>query len=158
LCEHAELLLAGAFNGSPVNNNTGDPQERNLSGTTLPLDGSVLAIAEVQYQYPALGAMVYADDSTDDLAGTYRLGVWYDSESFADQQFANVTHHGNMGICAVADQMIWHSQDDPDHALSIFCRAMGTPQTDRNLVDFSLNAGFTLHDPIPHRDDKCSTF
>ena len=30
---------------------------------------------------------------------------------------------------------------------------MGTPQGDRNLVDFSLNVGLTLHDPIPHRDD-----
>ena len=30
---------------------------------------------------------------------------------------------------------------------------MGTPQTDRNLIDFSLNAGFTLHEPFLHRDD-----
>jgi porin len=145
-------VLVGAFNGSPVNNPTGDPQERNQSGVTFPLDGGVLAVAEVQYQYPALGTMVYAGDS-DQLAGTYRFGFWYDSESFGDQQFANVTHHGDMGVYAVADQMLWHSDDDPDNALSIFCRAMGTPQTDRNLIDFSLNVGLTLHDPIPHRDD-----
>ena len=148
----AITVLVGAFNGSPVNNPNGDPQERNLSGVTFPLDGGVLAIAEVQYQYPALGQMVYVGDS-DQLAGTYRFGFWYDSESFADERFGNVTHHGDMGIYGVADQMLWHSDDDPDHALSVFVRAMGTPQIDRNLIDFSLNAGLTLHDPIPHRDD-----
>jgi porin len=145
-------VLVGAFNGSPVNNPTGDPQQRNQSGVTFPLDGGLLAIAEVQYSYPSLGSMVYADDS-DQLSGTYRLGVWYDTESFADERFGNVTHHGDMGVYGVIDQMLWHSEEDPDHALSVFCRAMGTPQDDRNLIDFSLNVGLTLHDPIPHRDD-----
>jgi porin len=145
-------ILAGVFNGSPVNNPTGDPQERNLSGTTFPLDGGALAIAEVQYAYPSLGTMVYADDAQP-LSGTYRFGAWYDTESFADERFANVSHHGDFGIYAVVDQMLWHSDVDPDHALSVFCRAMGTPQVDRNLIDFSLNVGFTLHDPIPQRDD-----
>ena len=37
--------------------------------------------------------------------------------------------------------------------MSIFFRPMGTPLTDRNLIDFSLNAGFTFHEPILHRDD-----
>ena len=149
-------VLVGAFNGSPVNNPTGDPQQRNQSGVTFPLDGGLLAIAEVQYSYPALGTMVYADDAdsaSSQLSGTYRLGVWYNTESFADQRFGNVTHHGDMGVYGVVDQMLWHSEEDPDHALSVFCRAMGTPQDDRNLIDFSLNVGLTLHDPIPHRDD-----
>jgi porin len=145
-------VLVGAFNGSPVNNMTGDPQQRNQSGLTFPVDGGLLAVAEVQYQYPSLGTMVYADDSSA-MSGTYRLGVWYDTESFADQRFSNVTHRGDMGIYAVVDEMLWHSEEDPDHALSVFCRAMGTPQSDRNLIDFSLNVGTTLHDPIPHRDD-----
>ena len=26
---------------------------------------------------------------------------------------------------------------------------MGTPEDDRNPIDFSLNAGLTLHEPIP---------
>ena len=30
---------------------------------------------------------------------------------------------------------------------------MGTPQGDRNLIDFSLNAGLTFHEPFLHRDD-----
>ena len=37
--------------------------------------------------------------------------------------------------------------------MNVFVRAMGTPQADRNLIDFSLNAGLTFHEPFLHRDD-----
>ena len=30
---------------------------------------------------------------------------------------------------------------------------MGTPQADRNLITFSVNAGLTFHEPFLHRDD-----
>ena len=49
--------------------------------------------------------------------------------------------------------MLWHSQYVDDRTLNFFTRIMGTPQPDRNLVDFSLNAGFTLHEPFFGRDD-----
>ena len=29
---------------------------------------------------------------------------------------------------------------------------MGTPQADRNLITFSLNAGLTMHEPFLHRN------
>jgi porin len=35
----------------------------------------------------------------------------------------------------------------------VFGRALYTPQADRNLVDFSLNAGIVLHEPITNRAD-----
>jgi porin len=154
-------VLGGVFNGSPANKSG-----VNDSGTGFPMDGGVLAIAEIQYAYPALGAMV-SSDSSEALSGTYKLGVWYDSEDFADQQFSNdglslanpnsdgnpLMHHGNYGIYAVADQMLWHSENLDDRTLNFFTRLMGTPQIDRNLVDFSANAGFTLHEPIPLRDN-----
>lgn len=154
-------VLAGIYNGSPANK-----AGVNDSGTGFPLDGGVLAIGEVQYAYPALGAMVSPDD-TAPLSGTYKLGFWYDSENFADQRYDNTglsladflttgiprQHHGDFGIYAVADQMVWHSEELDDRTLNLFTRIMGTPQTDRNLIDFSLNAGFTLHEPIPFRDN-----
>ena len=152
-------VLAGVFNGSPANK-----VGVNDSGTGFPLDGGVLTIGEIQYAYPALGAMV-SPDETAPLSGTYKLGFWYDSQNFADQQFDNtgvslatsatgnpLQHHGDFGIYAVADQMLWHSEDLEDRTLNFFTRAMGTPQTDRNLIDFSLNVGLTLHEPIPLRD------
>ncbi len=161
-------FLAGVFNGSPVSNNNGDPQKQNPSGTTFPINGGALVIAEVQYSYPSLGSMVSADQSQS-LSGTYKLGFWYDTENFADQEYDNtglslanpasagipMTHQGDYAIYAVMDQMIWNDPNDPDgdRAINLFARAMGTPEENRNLIDFSLNAGFTFHEPIPHRGD-----
>jgi porin len=159
-------FLAGVFNGSPVSNNSGDPQQRDATGTEFPLNGGALAIAEVQFAYPALGAMVSPDD-TNSLSGVYKLGFWYDTESFADEEIDNtgeplaspastgvpLMHHGNYAVYAVADQILWVDQDDPDKALSVFVRPMGTPEENQNLIVFSVNAGLTLHDPIPLRDD-----
>jgi porin len=159
-------LLAGVFNGSPVRYNYGDPQQRNPSGTSFPLNGGVLAIGEVQFAYPSLGSMVSAGES-EPLARTYRLGAWFNSENFADEAYDNtglslanpasngnpLNHHGNWGIYAVADQMVWMDKRDTEHNLNVFMRAMGSPQGDRNLISVSLNAGIVLHEPIRHRDD-----
>jgi porin len=160
-------FLAGIFNGSPSpNNNIPDPQVANPSGTSFPLNGGVLAIGELQYAYPALGGMVAANQ-TKPLSGTYRLGFWYDSENFADQRFDNTgvslgsplttnipaMHRGDYGIYGVVDQMLWQSETEDSRILSGFLRVMGTPEADRNLIDFSLNAGLNLKDPLPGRPD-----
>jgi porin len=158
-------ILVGVFNGSPVRYNYGDPQMRNPSGTSFPLNGGVLAIAEVQYSYPSLGTMLYADQK-EPLARLYKLGVWYDSESFADQLLDNTglslanpassglprSHGGDFGIYAVMDQILWVDPTEGDRTISFFMRVMGTPQSDRNLIDVSVNAGFTFHEPFLHRD------
>ncbi len=159
-------VLVGLFNGSPVSDNSGDPQQQNPSGTSFPLNGGLLAIAEIQYAYPAVGAMVYPDQSQP-LSGVYKLGAWYDTEEFADQQFDTAglsladphssgnpqLHRGDYAIYAVIDQMIWRDPEDDDRNISFFLRPMGTPLSDRNLIDFSVNAGFLMHEPIPLRDD-----
>ena len=158
-------MLAGLFNGSPVSNNGGDPQQQNASGTSFPLNGGTLAIAELQYIYPSLGTLVRADES-EPLARLYKLGILYDSERFADLRFDTTgrsladpassgtprTHPGDWAIYAVADQMVWRSFREPDRTLNVFLRVMGTPEGDRNLIDFSLNAGLTFHEPLLHRD------
>ena len=160
-------ILAGVFNGSPVrNNDAADSQRADRWGTSFLLNGGVLAIGEIQYSYQGLGARSYGDSSSK-LSGTYRLGAWYDSEKFADQRYDNTglsladqnttgvarLHKGNYSIYGVADQMIMRSSRDPNRNLSVFARAMGTPQSDRNLIDFSVNAGFNLTDPLPYRAD-----
>ena len=155
-------ILLGVFNGSPVFNNSGDPQQRNPSGTSFPLNGGALAILELQYSYPSLGSMVYPGEAQP-LARLYRIGAWYDSENFGDQRFDNTgqslanpistgiprNHRGDYSIYAVADQMVWRSEADPNRTISVFGRVMGTPQDDRNLIDFSMNAGFVFAIPSP---------
>jgi porin len=162
-------FLVGVFNGSPVSNNSfnaGDPQLQNHSGTSFPLNGGVLLIAEMQYTYPSLGTMLYAGEQ-EPLARTYKLGFFYDTESFADQQvdtaglsLANplsngipMGHHGDYGIYAVADQLVWVDPQETDRTVNLFARVMGAPQADRNLITFSANAGLTFHEPFLHRDD-----
>ncbi len=150
-------LLAGAF--------TGNANQQNTSGTAFPTDG-LLGIAELQYSYPSLGLTVRSDNKTP-LARTYKVGAWYDTVKFDDQRFDNTglslanpastgvakTHHGDYALYAVADQMLWIDPRENDRTISVFVRPMGTPLSDRNGIDFSMNAGLTFNEPIMHRDD-----
>jgi porin len=156
----------GVFSGSPTGNPVGDPQRTNPSGVSFPLNRGALIIAELQYSYPYLGGMVSPGESQP-LARTYRIGAWYDTENFADERFDEQgllladpgssglprQHRGDFAIYGVADQMVWRSTKDPNRSVSVFARAMGTPLADRNLIDFSLNAGFTIRDPLTYRTD-----
>lgn len=164
-------FLAGVFNGSPSPSGnlqccSGDSQVQNPSGTSFPTNGGVLVILEAQYAYPSLGTMLYADQPAP-LSRLYKIGAWFNSESFADQQFDNtglslanpasngvpLSHHGQWGFYATFDQMVWIDPQENDHNVNVFGRILVAPQADRNLVTFSMNAGVTLHEPFPHRDD-----
>ena len=160
-------ILAGVYNGSPIPAYAqGDPQQINASGTSFPLNGGALAIAELQYSYPSLGTMINANEA-EPLARVYKIGFWYDTERFPDQEIDNTglslanpgstgipqQHRGDYSIYALADQLVWVDATEPDRTINLFGRVMGTPQADRNLIDFSLNAGVNFHEPILHRDD-----
>ncbi len=159
-------ILVGVFSGSPAEDTNIDPQISNPYGTSFPLNRGALVIAELQYSYPALGGMV-SPGQAQPLARIYRLGVWCDTENFADQRYDNAgllladpasdgsprRHQGDYAIYAVVDQMVWRSGKDPNRTVSVFARAMGAPLADRNLVDFSLNAGVVMRDPLTYRTD-----
>ncbi len=157
-------ILAGVFNGAPNPTPGADSQMDDPYGLSFPLNGGVMAIAEIQYSFPSLGDMVY--DSKPALSGTYRLGAWYNSEYFADERYSDdglsladpnsdgnpQNHTGNYSIYGVVDQMIWRSDKDPNRTLSLFARVLWAPP-DRNLIDFSANFGFVLKDPFAYRTD-----
>jgi porin len=159
-------LLLGVFSGSPAPTSVGDPQQADGRGLSFPLNRGVLVIAEAQFAYPAIGAMVYPGQGAP-LGHTWRIGAWYDSESFDDQRFdtaggslASPTstglprqHRGDWSVYASGDQMIWRKSNNPNRSVSLFARVMDTPQPDRNLIDFSLDGGVVYHDPIPNRPD-----
>jgi porin len=159
-------ILAGVYNGSPTSVAGGDSQATNPSGVSFPVRGGTLALLELQFTYPALGAMVYPGQGAP-LGHTYKIGVWYNSERFGDLRLDNngvplaapassglpLQHTGDYSLYAVADQMVWRNAAKPNQSVSVFGRAMYTPQGDRNLVDFSLNAGVVFHDPLPNRPD-----
>lgn len=157
-------LLLGVFNGSPAASNDGDAQRVNATGAQLPVNRGPLLFAELQYIYPALGGMMEPGEGAP-LGRTYKIGAWFDKESFVDERYDNTglslvspnstglprRHSGNSSIYAVADQMVWRNPLQPNESISVFGRAMGTPQGDRNLVDYSANGGVVWHDAIRNR-------
>ncbi|MBN3858477.1 carbohydrate porin [Paraburkholderia sp. Ac-20340] len=153
--------LIGVFDGDPLGNNP-----NNLSGTNFNLHNGALVIGELQYaiNQPSEGELVSADNHG--LPGTYKLGFWYNSNSFDDLHYDTTgpslnnpastgiaaQHHGDYSIYAVADQMIWRPDPDEPRSIGVFARVMGAPG-DRNLVSFSANAGVVMKAPFKGRDN-----
>ncbi len=159
-------LLAGLFNGSPIPRDSPSTPVSNPHGVSFPLDTGALAIAELQY---AFGSSAASGKPSPDgpLPGNYKIGVWYDSYAFDDQQTdtmgaslagplsngAPAKHNGNFSLYGIMDQMVWRSKDDANRSLNVFIRPMFTPYQDRNPVSASVNAGVDLHGPLPGRDN-----
>jgi porin len=161
----ALTVLAGVFDGNPAGSDGGDPQKQNAHGTNFNLHNGALFIGEVQYainQPPA----TRSDAQPAGLPGTYKLGVWYNTQRFADQRFDNTglslanpastgiaqSHTGNYSFYAVADQMVWRPGAESPKSLGVFARIMGAPG-DRNLIDLGVNAGVTVKAPLKGRDN-----
>ncbi|KAA1000997.1 carbohydrate porin [Paraburkholderia panacisoli] len=161
----AWTVLAGVFDGNPAGGDAGDPQKLNRHGTNFNLGNGALLIGEIQYAINQRSADASAPQPAA-LPGTYKLGFWYNTERFADQQFDNTglslanpastrmpqSHRGNYSLYAVADQMVWRASADSPQSVGVFARVMGAPG-DRNLVDVGVNAGMTLKAPFRGRDN-----
>ncbi len=158
----AVTVLGGVYSGSPLPWGSDGSQESNPYGVKFPVNG-VLAIAELQY---TINGGVGGDkpDANGPLPGTYKLGGWYDSLPFDDQQFDQfgvplaspasngvpATHNGDYSIYAIADQTIYRTKDGVRN-VTAFIRPMFTTMQDRNLVSFSVNGGLTVHQPFEGR-------
>src|SRR5947209_2215914 len=100
------------------------------------------------------------------LPGVYKLGFWYDTGTFYDQRFDDqrmrladpnstgnpLTRRHNWSIYGVVDQMVWRAGSESPQSVGLFARAMGAPG-DRNLTNFSMNAGAVLKAPLPDREN-----
>ncbi len=110
--------------------------------------------------------MPWSRGQEEPLSGICKIGFWYNNEEFDDLQFGNTglslanpdstgtpqKHRGNYSLYGVVDQTVWRLPEGVS-TLNFFARAMGTPQGDRNLVVFGLNAGLALHGPFATRGD-----
>jgi porin len=158
-------VLAGVFNGSPIPRDSPNTPTSNPNGVSFPLDVGTLAIAEVQYAY---GSSAQGKANVDGpLPGNYKIGAWYDTYKFDDQQYDTTglplasplsngmlaAHHRDVSLYGVMDQMIWRSKNDANRSLNVFFRPMFTPYQDRNLVSASINAGLALKAPLSGRDN-----
>ena len=143
-------VLAAVFNGDPADNG---------AGTSFRLNKGVFVIGEVQYA-------INGGENATGLPGIYKVGGWYNSNTFADQRFgydgvslADPSSVGeprlrrnNWSVYAVADQLVYRVPGTKDQGIGVFARAMGAPG-DRNAVNVFLNAGATYKGVIPGRSD-----
>jgi porin len=161
-------FLAGVFDdnppGGPFND---DSQVRGAEqpGTKFNLNTGALFIAELQYSINAPPSGDTKGSTTPGLPRLYKSGGWFDSGSFPNQRYVNngvplaspastgpqMLRH-NFSLYTVMDQMVWQPAPDSSQPVGVFARMMGSPG-DRNLVDFSVNAGVTFKAPLPGRDD-----
>jgi porin len=143
-------VLVGLYNGDPADNG---------SGTSFRVDQGAFLIGEVQYS-------VNGSEADAGLPGTYKVGAWYNSNSFPDQRFGtdgtsladpasngmSLLHRGDWGVYALADQMVYRVPGTKDQGLGMFGRIMAAP-SDRNEISFYFNAGATYKGLIPGRPD-----
>jgi porin len=147
-------ILAGVFDDNPGGGAfDDDAQFLDRNGALFNLNTGALFIAELQYVTKING-----------LDGSYKIGGWYDTGFFPDQEYGTdglslanpasngdpVMHHGNYSLYGVVDQTVWKSGGP--QSVNVFARIMGAPD-DQNLIDFSLNTGVTMTAPLPGRDN-----
>lgn len=161
----AVTVLGGVFAGSPAPDGSGDPQALNGNGAAFPWSGT-LVIGEIQITTPLPGAMQRPGEAAA-LAGSYKLGFWYNTRHFDDLAVDTTglsladpassgdprAYRGDFALYGVADQAVWQDATYSARSLSVFLRAQVAPQTDRNLVDATMNAGLLLHAPFAGRDN-----
>lgn len=163
-------VLGGVFDDNPPGGNFFDDSQvrgASQSGTKFHTGTGALIIGEVQYAIntPVTGQMDYGR-GRGGLPGVYKLGAWYDTGKFYDQRYDSArvpladpssdgfarTRRHNYSVYGVMDQTVWRPDADGPQAVSVFARLMGSPG-DRNLAEFSVNAGVTLKAPLPGRDN-----
>ena len=158
-------VLAAVFSGDPAGHNCSDiPQQCNKYGTTFSFSGGALWMGELQYA-------INQGKQAAGLPGVYKLGGWYASADFADQHFGlnggggvvsladptmtnSLTHRGNWGLYAVADQRVWQSAE---RSLNLFVRGSFSP-SDRNLISYYIDGGAGIKGLLPGRGDDVLSF
>lgn len=153
----------GAFNGDPAGpfrpGLDPNPQRRDPNGLAFRLNDGVFLIGELEHKYK-LGPA--------GLPGVVKAGVWYNSESFADERFDTIgrslanpfstgipaSHRPNWGPYAIIDQTLIKlpSNEKEDRNIGVFARISGSPD-DRNLISFYADTGVTVKGPFPSRPD-----
>jgi porin len=148
-------LMIAVYNGDPAPScASDDPQRCNDHGLDFELDDPPLLMVEGAYKY-----------NQERLPGTVKLGGWNHFGDFEHQRFDSggglIAVSGrpgriiddNWGLYGIIDQLIWRKPGIAEpQGVGIFARVIGAP-SDRNLVDFYFDGGFTFTGMMPGRAD-----
>jgi porin len=154
----AMTLMGGVFTGDPAGRVNPVPQLDDRYGTTFNLNGGTFYIAEAAY------STAYANSGVA-LPGTYKLGAWFETGNRFDSPRYDITgglladpnssgvpkrYSQDWGVYGIIDQTLFSGDKDGVHKLASFLRVGGSP-SDRNLIDFYIDGGFTFTGLIPQR-------
>lgn len=158
-------VLSAVFSGDPAGADCTDTNRQKCDpfGTRFSFSGGAFAISELQYA---------VNQGKDDkgLPGVYKLGFWYHTADFADEQFgltpagavvslasplvsSPLFHQGNFAVYGIADQTVWRGTD---RSLNLFLRASASPP-DRNLITYYVDGGAGFTGLVPGRKDDVLT-
>ncbi len=139
---------AAVFSGA-----VGDPGTNNKHGVRYALreDDGALVFFELGYQVNPPVADAAAGLEPAPLAGTYKLGGFYDSGQFKNGHGGRV-REGDVGLYLVAEQEVWHPEGKTTRALAVFGR-IGFAPRDRNTVPLYLDAGLNFRGILPSRTE-----
>lgn len=164
-------LLFAAATDNPTGHsfyNEKDPSNQSVypHGDNFNLNSGTLFITEAQFSLNP-----QPEDLTDlktdpGLPGTYKIGGMYDTAHFPDQRYDKQggllasedssgrarEHRGNWIFYAVMDQMVWRPALNSPQSLGVFARVTGN-KSDRNVVDFVMDAGINLKAPFAGREE-----
>jgi porin len=129
----------------------GDSATNNKHGTRFSFRDGALCFFEFGYHINPTPAAAPSPPASARLAGTYKLGGFYDSGEF-EANSGRQTKQGDYGIYLLAQQEVWHPDNKPTRALAVFGR-MGAAPDDRNTVPFYFDAGFNFRGILPTRTD-----
>ena len=143
LTPNEQWTLQGAvFNG----NTTGKNPNGNTDGLAFPLGQGVLSFAEAIYNLNPEGK--------GGMPGTYKLGGWYNSQTFNSLSMANngqplaandeatpQRFKGNYSLYASFDQAIWRDANTDNQGPNVFASVHVSPQSDRNPVNWFVEGG-----------------
>jgi porin len=147
----AFTLRAAVYDGQAIP--ADDADRRNLHGLDWRLSGDDGALVMVEAVL-AVNQPAAADGKStagpSGLRGIYKIGGFYHTGTFTRWNNASATHGDGGGYCS-ACQMIWRENDRDNQGLSAFARVGGAP-ADRNVLDFTLEAGLHYRGLLPGRD------
>lgn len=156
-------LLGAVFSGDPAGDCPAerDPQDCNDHGTTFSFTGGTLLMGETRYR-PKPSAR-------GTIGSAYRVGGWYHTGTFADQEFGNgedgsfislvdepdrpIAREGNWGLYAIVDQALWQGDTTK---ITAFWRG-GIAPPDRNFISWYVDAGLGVRGVVANRPDDVLT-
>ena len=152
-------VQGAVFNGNP----TGKNPNGNSNGLEFPLGQGVLSFAEAIYNLNPEGK--------GGMPGTYKLGGWYNSQSFNSLSTASngvplaadnasgtpQSYKGNYSLYASFDQAIWRDANTDNQGPNVFASVHISPQSDRNQVNWFVEGGLAYTGLVDGRPlDQCA--